>query len=222
MTSDIGLATIKSLSIVVTLMFFGGTMQVMSYYQEFGFRFSDLSLQYHHILFRGISLAFTNVLAFVVIFFCFLMIILDYSGYSMRLGRRKIGLGKAQGLAMAMCFPLIFVIGSLDGFHTAQRDVAPCETTLRELIHLTKGGDDKLPIFDHLNRPVFGKAVRVFIVHRTSRQLSVIAPYADTQRGAAKPKVFHIPIGSGVTYVDKEREKCKNHDDSRSFWLSLF
>lgn len=212
---DTGLNTIKSLAVVVSLMFFGGTIQVMSYYQEFGFRFSDLGLQYHHILFRGISLAFSNLWAFCVVFFCFLMIMLDYSGYSFRLGKWKISLGKAQGLAIAVCFPLIFVIGSLDGFRTAQRDSAPSVTTLRELVRLTKTGEDTEPILEFLQRPSFGKAGRIFIVHRSSGRLSVISPPADTLPGAIKPVVFHIPIGSGVTYVDQASNNFSNS------WLSL-
>jgi hypothetical protein len=196
-------------------MFFGGTIQVMSYYQEFGFRFSDLDLQYHHILFRGISLTFTNVLAFLVVFFCFLMIMLDYSGYSLRLRGLKFSLAKAQGLAIALCFPAIFVIGSLDGFHTAQRDSAPATTTLRELVGLTKKGEDTIEILAYLQAPSFDKPSRVFIVHRTSSRLSVISPPADAQPGAIKPPVFHIPISSGVTYVDKASNNLG------SSWLSL-
>ena len=215
MTSDTGLNTLKSLAIVVSLMFFGGTIQVMSYYQEFGFRFSDLDLQYHHILFRGISLTFTNLLAFVVVFFCFLMIMLDYSGYSLRVRGMKVSLGKAQGLAIALCFPAIFVIGSLDGFRTAQRDSAPATTTLRELVQLTKSGEDVQDIMAYLAQPSFGKPSRVFIVHRASSRLSVISPPADAAPGAVKPSVFHIPISSGVTYVDKAS------NNFGSSWLSL-
>ena len=215
MTTDTGLNTLKSLAIVVSLMFFGGTIQVMSYYQEFGFRFSDLDLQYHHILFRGISLTFSNVLAFPVVFFCFLMILLDYSGYSMRLSGVKVSLGKAQGVAIALCFPAIFVIGSLDGFHTAQRDSAPATTTLRELVSLTKSGEDKAEILAYLQRPSFGKPSRVFIVHRSSRSLSVISPPAEARPGAIRPVVFHIPLSSGVTYVDKASNNFS------SSWMSL-
>ncbi|MFK7868919.1 MAG: hypothetical protein AB8B58_06740 [Roseobacter sp.] len=216
MTTDIGLNTIKSLSIVVTLMFFGGTMQVTSYYQEFGFRFSDLNMQYHHILFRGISLTFTNPFAFIVVFLCFLMILLDYSGYMFRFRRLKLSIGKVQGLIMAVCFAMIFVIGSSDGFWTAQRDSAPKYTTLRELEKLTSDGRDTQDILTYLQSPgLGGKPGRVFIVHRSETRLSVIRPPAIAEPGAIKAKVFHIPLSSGVTYVDKASNNRSN------FWLSL-
>ncbi|MFD2741626.1 hypothetical protein ACFSUD_18860 [Sulfitobacter aestuarii] len=216
MTSDIGLTTIKSLSIVVTFMFFGGTMQVTSYYQEFGFRFSDLDMQYHHILFRGISLTFTNFFAFVVVFLCFLMIIIDCSDYVFQIRDMRLNLGKVQGLAMAICFALIFVIGSLDGFRTAQRDSSPISTTLRELVKLTNNGNDTQEILQYLQQPDFsGKVGRIFIVHRANERLSVISPPAIAEPGATKLPVFHIPLSSGVTYVDKASNNRSNS------WLSL-
>jgi len=126
----------RNLTVLLGYIFFTGIVHLNSYFLEFGFRISNLNLEYYHILFRGLSVNFTNFYAFFIFLFISISIVLNFDGYRIKVKQAKIKISHIQEFSIIICFILIYVIASLDGFYVAQRDSTLSTTTLREWKHL--------------------------------------------------------------------------------------
>lgn len=206
---------IRNLSVLVSFIFFGGLIYIISYYTEFGFRYSELNIQYYHILYRGIALVFNNIAGFILLIILLISLIIPAENYRLNI-KMKPELSSISRGVVILSFPLIYIIAAGQGFKGAQRDSSPTTTSLRELVYVKSGDQSLLPAYSTLLSSLGQFQTRVFVVQKSKNHIAVIAVSELSKAGAVKPTVHTLLLRSGDNYADKE---SNNH---RSFWRALF
>lgn len=192
--------SISRITIVLTAIYFCGFVHIVSYYNEFGYRFSDLNLEYYHIFYRGMDVIFGNLIASALFISLSLFCLIDCSAYRIWLlgGYRKAGPILDAGIVLI--FLVIWPVASMDGFRAAQRDGVGKSTLLRKVVSIKDKSNNNLPVFQGLLNQENVDAV--YLVRKSGSQIDVIAPPVDGVQGAFKPSVTHILLQSGDSYVE--------------------
>lgn len=201
MRLDVNILAISKLTIIFGFIFFAGFIHISAYFNEFGFRYSDLSLDYHQVFYRGIVVVTFNKLALIIFILMLLLCFIDHSTYKILFfGKYRDARNYANPIVLLL-FISIWPIALNDGFEAAQRDSAPSTTKLLELTSLAdKNGAENLLFKELKKSPGIDN---VFVVRNSRGRLTVIAPPSDAIAGSIKPAIIHLLLKSGDSYVEK-------------------
>jgi hypothetical protein len=179
-----------------------GLLTTDSYYNYFGIKYQFLNLGTAHILYRGFTLIYFNIM-FVTIFLIILMgVLLSRFRFKIAIGRKLVegeyAIYAFLGVAMAAgCY-----ISFTTGIETAARDMYLESTTLRQLTKFYSRDSDKLGFVTKM----IGEGV-VLLLRASGDQIVIFHPIPNTYR-LSRPmiEVHHIGLSSDDFYSDRPTE----------------
>ena len=117
---------VEEYTLLVALIVFSGHVYLTAYYSYYGMRLSDISPEFFHVVFRGITAFGTNIVPGVIIFVIFYLSLLETLSLEFGLDREK--------FRRSPCGSWRYWLASLQSFffrHTAV-------TTMRSMIVILK------------------------------------------------------------------------------------
>lgn len=189
---------LAKISIIFGFFYFCGFLHIVSYYAEFGFRFSDLNLQYYHIFYRGISMMTETPVFMVLLVLLMGALMAGEQRFSLNLNGWRLHISRLSEIAVVVAFLSALPLASNDGFAAALTDSLAKQSRLRELTSFSSADTRK----EAAVRVLIDSEDPLLIVRKSSSELAVILAPDSSTRSVRVP-LRTIKLGSGDYYEEK-------------------